>query len=191
MNSVTCHRSTPYLTGDLDHHPQLCPLLIFREQIAFLGRSEAALRAEAELFDRNVLCRLVDAPFDQIARLEFAALRCHQPKHHELPAARQEAERFETTRALRIVFQKIAVVIDAAEQTLGDRLVTALRNPRRPKIAAAYVPCDHHVGRLFSDRVVDDARVARSEIVGTVAALERLGALLLRTEKRPRGVVEL
>ena len=37
------------------------PLIVLRQDIALFRRREAALRAEAELIERDVLCRLVDA----------------------------------------------------------------------------------------------------------------------------------
>ena len=46
---------------DLFDEAQFVPLLLLRQEVSLLGRGEAALRAEAQLIERDVLCRLVDA----------------------------------------------------------------------------------------------------------------------------------
>lgn len=46
---------------DLFDEAQFVPLLLLRQEVSLLGRGEAALRAEAELIERDVLRRLVDA----------------------------------------------------------------------------------------------------------------------------------
>src|SRR4051794_19361303 len=56
----------PDLFGDLDDHPQLRPLLLLGQDIAFLGRGEAALRRQRELVERDVFGRLVDPPLDRV-----------------------------------------------------------------------------------------------------------------------------
>src|SRR5262249_58739282 len=54
----------PHLVGHFDDHPELRPLFVFREDVALLGRGEAALRAERQLIERDVFGRLVDAALD-------------------------------------------------------------------------------------------------------------------------------
>jgi hypothetical protein len=46
-------------------------------------------------------------------------------------------QRLESARALGVVFEEIAVVVELAEQRLGNRLVAALGNPGGAEIAAA------------------------------------------------------
>ena len=55
----TC--SLPDGFRDLLDKAQFVPLLLLRQEVSLLGRGEAALRAEAELIERDVLRRLVDA----------------------------------------------------------------------------------------------------------------------------------
>ena len=55
----TC--SLPDGFRDLLDEAQFVPLLLLRQEVSLLGRGEAALRAEAELIERDVLRRLVDA----------------------------------------------------------------------------------------------------------------------------------
>src|SRR5580704_9615175 len=50
----------PDFARDLDDHPQLGPLLLLGEVIAFLGRSEAALWRQTELVERDIFCCLLD-----------------------------------------------------------------------------------------------------------------------------------
>src|SRR5579862_3022905 len=89
----------PHFARDVDNHPQLGPLLLLGEIIAFLGRSEAALRRQAELVERDVLRRLIDPPLESILGFECAGLGRHQPEHDGL-ALRHEAQRFEAAGAL-------------------------------------------------------------------------------------------
>src|SRR5262245_58998286 len=128
---------TPHLFGDFDHFAHLGPLLLFGEDVALLGRGEAALRAERELFQRRVFRRLVDAALDVIFLLQRAALRGYQANHRDLVALRQEAQRLETAGTLGVVFEEIAVEVALAEQPLGHRLVAARGDPGRAVIAAA------------------------------------------------------
>src|SRR5262245_53111034 len=44
--------SSPDLVGEFDDHAQFRPFLLLGQDIAFLGRGEAALRREAELLER-------------------------------------------------------------------------------------------------------------------------------------------
>src|SRR5262245_6024467 len=90
----------PHLFGDLDHFTHLGPLLRLGEHVAFLGRGEAALRAERELLERRELCRLVDAALDQVLGLQRAALGGDDADHDDLVALGQEAQRLEASGAL-------------------------------------------------------------------------------------------
>src|SRR5262245_12378006 len=76
--------SSPHLVGHLHDPPQLRPLLLLGEDIAFLGRGEAALRREAELVERDELRRLLDATLELVFRLEAAALGGDEAEHHHL-----------------------------------------------------------------------------------------------------------
>jgi hypothetical protein len=100
-------------------------LLLLGERIALLGRGEAALRRQAEPFQRNVLCRLLDAPFDVVLRLEPSTLRGNKPKHDNLLVAVEIAQRVETAGAIAVEFEKISVDVDLAEQFFGDDLIAA------------------------------------------------------------------
>src|SRR5262249_46391964 len=106
-----------------------------------------ALRREAELLDGRKLAGFLNTPLHGVLLLERAALRRDEAEHHDLLALRKEAQRLEAAGTIGVVFEEIAVVIDAAEQPLRHRLVAALGNPRRAEIAAADVGRHHHVGR--------------------------------------------
>ena len=43
----------PHFLGDFHDHPELRPLLVLGQDIAFLGRGEAALRRQTELIERR------------------------------------------------------------------------------------------------------------------------------------------
>src|SRR5262245_29233777 len=116
--------SAPHLFGHLDDGAKLRPLLVLGQHIAFFARREAALRAEAQLREVDVLRGLVDAPLDGILRFELAGLGGDQAEHHRA-VLRHQAERLEPAGALGVVFHEVAVHLDAVEQDIGHRLVAA------------------------------------------------------------------
>src|SRR5713226_386416 len=84
--------SPPHLLGHLDDARELRPLLVLGEDIAFLGRGEAALRGEAEPLEGNEPRGLVDAALERVLFLERSALRGDEAEHHRL-ARGHEAQR--------------------------------------------------------------------------------------------------
>src|SRR5687768_16189394 len=61
---------SPHFFGDLHDHLELRPLLVLGEDIAFLGRGEAALRRQAELLQRYEFRGLVDAALELVLGLQ-------------------------------------------------------------------------------------------------------------------------
>src|SRR5580704_6539828 len=88
----------PHLLGDLANHPQLGPLFFFSEGITFLGRGEAALRREAELFEIGELGGFLDTALDGVLGFQGAGLGRHQAEHREA-AFLQALERLKTAGA--------------------------------------------------------------------------------------------
>src|SRR6478672_12305087 len=107
----------PHLVRQLDHHPELGPLLVRGQHVAFLGRGKAALRRQAKLFERDVFGRFLDAPLDVVARLQPPRLGGDQPEHHQLVALGQKPQRLEAAGTVAVVFQEVAVVVALREQT--------------------------------------------------------------------------
>src|SRR5688572_444036 len=101
----------PHLVRQFHDHAQLRPLLLVGEDVAFLGRSEAALRRQRELLERRKFCRLVDPALDGVLVLERARLGGDEAEHDDLVALRQEAQRVEAAGAVGVVFQEIAIVV--------------------------------------------------------------------------------
>ena len=167
--SGALHGCPPYLAGDLDDHAQLRPLLILGQRVAFFRAGEAALRRERELIERREFRGLVDAAQNRIPRFKLAGLRRDQPEYDRL-AFRQEAQRLEAARALRVVLHEVAVHVDRVEQDFGDRLVAAAGDEIRAEIPAAQMHRDRHVGRDTRDRGIDHARIGERQRVGIVAA---------------------
>src|SRR5436190_18114399 len=97
----------PHLVGHLDDPPQLGPLLILGEQIALLGGGKAALAGDAELLERGVFHRLLDAALEIVLALELAALGGDDTEHDEL-ALGQHAQRLEAAGAGIVVFHEVA-----------------------------------------------------------------------------------
>src|SRR5262245_39059041 len=77
-------RLAPHLLCQRDDHFKLCPLLVFRQNIAFLARGEAALRAQGQLVDIDELRRLVATVLDVCLRFQLAALEHSHPLLHPL-----------------------------------------------------------------------------------------------------------
>src|ERR1700674_1223996 len=128
--------SPPYVLGNLHHHAQLRPLLFLGENIALLGRGEAALRGERELVRRDVFRRLLDAALDVALVLQRAVFRRDETEHHDLVAGGKKAQRLEAAGPLAVVFEEIAVIIAVRQQVLRHRLVNAGRGPGRAENAA-------------------------------------------------------
>src|SRR5262249_6696150 len=110
--SLLAHRCPPYMlpphfVGDLNDLAELCPLRFFGEDVAFLRRSETALRRQAELVERSEFGCLVDAALDLVLLFERAALRGDQAEHDAFLALRQKPERLEAAGALGVVFEEI------------------------------------------------------------------------------------
>ena len=158
----------PHVLGDRGDQPQLVDLLVGVEHVALDGRGEPALRREAELVERHVLRRLVDAALELVGVLHAAALGGDQPEHHLL-AGRHEAQRGEAARALVVELAEEGVDVEPAEQLLGDVVVAALGDPGRAEVAAAHVGGDRHALRAVGDGGVDRADVALVRVLGVVA----------------------
>src|SRR5262245_29789736 len=79
----------PHLVRHLDAAAELRPLLFLGEQVAFLGRGEAALRREAELVEVDELRGFVEAAHELVLALERAGLRRHDAEHGELVLRQQ------------------------------------------------------------------------------------------------------
>src|SRR6516162_8517999 len=109
--------STPNLARDIADHAQLRPLLVLGENIAFLGRGEAALRRETKLIEIGETGGLLDAPFDRVFTFQRAVLGRDQSEHRGA-AFLQARQRLKAAGARGIVFHEIAVHLDAVEQHL-------------------------------------------------------------------------
>src|SRR4029450_3438673 len=83
--------SSPDLVGEFDDHAQFRPFLLLGQDIAFLGRGEAALRRQAELLERSEFARFLDAALDGVLLLERAALGGDGAQTNALLALRQRA----------------------------------------------------------------------------------------------------
>src|SRR5438552_13897171 len=94
--------SGPDLARGLDDAPELGPLLVLGQHVALFGGGEAALRAQAQLIERDVPGRLVDPPLERVLLLQRPALGRHEPEHDLLVALGQEAQRLEAARALGV-----------------------------------------------------------------------------------------
>src|SRR5262245_39675479 len=159
---------SPHLVGNLYDHPQLRPLLVLGERVAFLARGKAALRAEAELIEIDELARLLDAPLDPVLGFELSGLRRHQPQHHGLALA-HAPQRLEGTGAVGVVFHEIAVHLDAVEQDVRHRVVASAAHEGRAVVAAAQVHGDRHVGGNIRHRGIDQVGIALGELARVVA----------------------
>src|SRR5215212_8606184 len=81
----------PHLVRHIYRELQLGPLLFLGQDVAFLGRGEAALRRHRELLERREFCGLHQPPLDVFLFLELTELRGDDADHDHLVALRQIA----------------------------------------------------------------------------------------------------
>src|SRR5262245_61449706 len=100
-------------------------------------------------------------------------------------------QRCETTSAVTVVFEEIAIEVGIAEQLFGDEFVTAFCDPRGTEIAAARVHGYRHVGWLTLQRHAGSLCIDCGQGIGIITA--RLGSIpLFRVaHHRPSSIVEL
>ena len=181
--------AAPDFVGDPADQLQLLPLVVLGEDIAFLGRGEAALGRDAELVERDILRSLGDAGLDRLGVLELGELGGEEAEHHDLIL--DFSERLEAAGALGVVLEEEAVHAAVREENLGDRRIGARGEPGRAEVAAADVHRDRHVGGLHFEDAVDRVHVALLDRLEVEAAVGVVGALRLVAEFAPGGVVEL
>src|SRR6185295_2544726 len=113
----------PDLACHFDDALELAPLLILAQLVAVVRAREAALRRQAQVFQRHVARSLVDAPLQRFLRLERARLGGDEAEHDVLPL-RQPAQRLEAAGALAVVFHEEAVYV-GREHTLEHFFLVA------------------------------------------------------------------
>src|SRR5215831_7130724 len=180
----------PDLVGDLDQAAQLRPLLVLGQAIALFGRGEAALARDAELVERGIFRRLIDAAPELVLAFKPAGLGGHDAEHHGL-ALGQLAQRLEATGALAVVFHEVAVHVDFVEQDLLHGLVAAAAHEGGLIVAAAQMHGDGHVGGDVRHRGIDEIAVDLTELFRIVAAILHLLAIVLVAQHRDEDLVEL
>src|SRR6267142_2850181 len=74
----------PHLVRDFDREAELGPLLLLGQDVAFLGRSKAALRRDRELVERRDPGGLFETTLDVVLLLQFAELRRNDADHDHL-----------------------------------------------------------------------------------------------------------
>src|SRR5437016_3534059 len=168
----------PHLARQLHAERQLRLLVVDRDLVALDGRGEAALRAQADLLDRHVLGRLIEAPLEVVLPLEGADLGGHQPQDHAHVFG-DEPERREVARAGVVELEEEAVVWQLVEDGLGDPGVAALGAPARPEVAAAEMGADDQVPGPPAQRRLDQLGRQSELRVRIVAARSALGPHLL------------
>src|SRR2546426_1290809 len=144
---------TPDLSRDLDHQLQLAALVILAEAVTHLAAREAALRRQAQVFQRHVFGGGVDATLQAVLVLQFFSLRGNQPQDHLL-SFRHKPQRLEAAGAPGVVLEKEAVHLRLAEHRLGHRVVAAGGHPHAGVVAAAGVHRDGEIARaIFQERI--------------------------------------
>src|SRR5271165_6159065 len=191
MAHSQCIKSAPDLAGGVDDEPQLGLLLFDRQRVAVDGRREPALRAEAQLFQRQVFCCLVDPALQLVLAFERGSLAGDETQDHALVPSRHEPQWLEAAGARIVVFEEEAVDLKLAEQSLGDMVVTAFGHPGRAEIAAAHMRAHRHARGLVGERLVDQADVCQVLLVTVAADAGHIGALRRVVEIGQARVVEL
>src|SRR3974377_1467388 len=91
----------PDLAGGIDDEGEFAPLGVDREQVARSDGSEAALRADGEIFERDVACGFVDVAAKIILGFKLRLLRSDEAEDNCL-AARHEAQRLQGAGAVAL-----------------------------------------------------------------------------------------
>src|SRR5581483_10594341 len=113
---------SPDLAGGLDDEAKLRLLFLDGDGIALEGRGEAALRAQAQLLERDVFGGFVDATLQLVLLFERALLRRDQTQHHHLSLG-HEAQGLEAARACVIIFEEEAIDLEFTEKRSEERRV--------------------------------------------------------------------
>ena len=129
-------QSVPDAAGGVDDEAELGPLLVFGEKISFHGGSEAALRAEGHVFEREVARGLVDALDQLVGVFKLRTLGADKAEDDRL-IARYETQRLEGAGARVVVFEQEAVYVHGGEELFGDGIVAAFGVPVAAIISAA------------------------------------------------------
>src|SRR5712692_1634815 len=128
--------SLPNPTRRLDHHLELALLVVLGDAVTDDVGSEAALWAERELLERQILRRLLDPAPQAVDGLELRQLGADEPQDADL-ALRNVAQGREAAGARAVVLEQEAPVRQLAEQPLGDGIVMAFAVPHAVLVAAA------------------------------------------------------
>src|SRR5262247_2759743 len=146
--------SPPDLTRDLERQAELALLVVDGDLVTVVGARKAALGAQAEILERDVLRGRFDAALEIVLRLERGHLRADQPEHHLL-ALRHETQGLEAAGAIGVVLQEERVHVEPGEDRLGDGVVAAARHPGGLEVAPARVDGYRDVARDVAQRRVD------------------------------------
>ena len=180
---------TTLAARDFDDPLQLAPLLLVRQQIAVVRRRKAALRRQAQVFERHVAGCRVDPALQRVLVFELADLRGDEPQHDFL-SLRREAQRSEVARTLAVKLHE-EPVDRSREQRLDDRLIAAGCDPGALEVAAARVQGHRHALGSVRQRRVDRIGISANQLARVVAAAFHGGAELFVAQVREARVVEL
>src|SRR6202048_4823167 len=101
--------SAPHFARCLHNKTKLGDLLLPGQRVAVDGRRESALRTEAQLPERHVFRRFVDAALQYVSAFERRPLAGDEAQDHPFLPARHEPQWLEAARARIVVFQEEAV----------------------------------------------------------------------------------
>src|SRR6476660_1015038 len=108
-------RSTPNASRGFHDQAELGPLFDFGQHIPFHGRSKAALGAQREILQGNVLGGVLDPSHEYVSAFHSRQLGADQAENDGF-SARHETQRFECTGALVVVFEQKTVNLQSPEQ---------------------------------------------------------------------------
>ena len=156
--------------ADFDDQRQLPLLVVHGHRIAHEIAGEAALRAETQLIERQVLRRLVDAALEDVLRSRAPASWSRRGRGSTcLPFGTCRSGVKSPARSVSYSMKKLADV-DVAEHDFADVLVAAAAHPFAAVVAAAHVHAEHHVLRHARGDAVEHAGVRLENPVRIVAA---------------------
>src|SRR5262245_50178072 len=138
MSTVLTRPRSSTRARSVHRQPQLRALVRLAQRIARRTAGEAALRADRQPLEADVLRRFVGAASQAIHAFKHGRLAADEPEHDALPLG-HEAQRRKVARPRRVVFEQEVVRVGAREEALRDRLVSAIGEMAAPEVAAAHM----------------------------------------------------
>ena len=145
------------------------------------------MRADRELIEADVFARGLDAALEIIDGLELRHFGADQAEHHNLVLG-HKAQRLEPAGARQIIFQQETVMRQLIEQTLGNRVVSALAVPHAALVAATQMNAERHAIETADQRGLGRDRTRQICLRVLAPRPHRLQGWTIRISRKARRI---